>query len=221
MRPIAFLSLLLLAACTQAPVVVPELVVEQETSDIGGSWERDYARDDDVSKSLQRAYNLLAQSIEDQRRMDGSRASGISPRQASSLVALARLAELVTRSDVLQIMQTDDSVSIARRDDFALECRFFNGRMEPTASPFGIEECGWVDGDLISRLRLREGLTIVSRFTVSELGDRMRVTTTVSSPTSQMPFTLRRFYRKYEEPESDYACIETLSMKRVCTTGDL
>ncbi len=223
MHRLILFSLVLLTACSQTPptVVIPDVVSEMETSEIGGSWERDYSRDDDVNKSLQRAYNLLAQSIADQRRMDGTRTTGITPRQASSLVALARLAELITRSEVLQIVQTDDRVSIARRDDFALECRFFGGEMQPTSSPFGIEECGWVDGDLISRLRLREGLTVVSRFTVSETGDRLRVTTTVSSPTSRMPFTLRRFYRKFEEPESDYACIETLSMKRVCTTGEL
>jgi len=45
--------------------------------------------------------------------------------------------------------------------------------------------------------------------------------TTVSSSTSRVPFTLRRFYTRFQRPAPDYKCIETLSMKRVCSTGEL
>lgn len=221
MRSLFVLSLLVLSACIAAPPVFEDVPEALNVSDLGGAWERDYSRDDDVNRSLQQAYNLLAQSLADQQRLDGPRTGGISAREARSLVALARLTELITRSEILDIVQTDNQVQIARRDDFAFECEFFDGQAQPVSSPFGIEECGWVNGDLVSRLRLPEGLTIVSRFTVSDAKDRLRVTTTASSPTSRMPFTLRRFYRKFEQPESDYQCIETLSMKRVCTTGEL
>jgi hypothetical protein len=47
------------------------------------------------------------------------------------------------------------------------------------------------------------------------------VVTTVSSSTARIPFTLSRFYRKFERLPPDFNCIETLSMKRVCSTGEI
>ena len=201
----------------------PEPVVaegELMKANLAGSWERDYSRDDDVNATLQRAYNLLARTVSDQRLGVPSR-TGMSARQANALVALARLAELITRPDVLTISQTDYEISVSRKDDFSMLCQFYDSGPKATDSPYGRELCGWQGRDLVSVLRLPEGLKVVHQFTLSDDEERMRVVTTVSSPTSPVPFTLRRFYRKFDRLPPEYNCIETLSMKRVCSTGEL
>ena len=59
------------------------------------------------------------------------------------------------------------------------------------------------------------------RFTISADSRQLRVVTTLASSTSRVPFTLRRFYTRFERPPPNYSCVETLSMKRVCSTGEL
>ncbi len=66
-----------------------------------------------------------------------------------------------------------------------------------------------------------DGLQIVHRFTVSEDGKHLRVITSVQSSEARLPIVLSRFYTRFEAPTSDFNCVETLSMKRVCSTGDL
>jgi hypothetical protein len=62
---------------------------------------------------------------------------------------------------------------------------------------------------------------VTHRLTISPDGEQLRIITTVDSKKSRVPFTLSRFYRKFEAAASDFNCVETLSMKRVCSTGDL
>ena len=139
----------------------------------------------------------------------------------SSLLALARLAELITRPDVLTISQNQNEISIERKDDFAISCAFYNGVAKGTNNSYGTEICGWDGEQLVSNLVLPDGLQVTHRFTVSRDGEQLRVVTTLSSSSSRVPFTLRRFYSKFREPASEFNCIETLSMKRVCSTGEI
>ena len=73
----------------------------------------------------------------------------------------------------------------------------------------------------MSHLVLPDGLQVTHRFTISEDRQQLRVVTTVSSSTARVPFTLQRFYRKFERLPPDFNCIETLTMKRVCSTGEI
>ena len=74
---------------------------------------------------------------------------------------------------------------------------------------------------LVSHLSLPGGLRITYRFTMSADRQHLRVITTVNSKESRVPFTLQRFYTKFDRPAPAFNCIETLSMKRVCSTGEL
>ena len=115
----------------------------------------------------------------------------------------------------------DKEISIARKDDYAIFCAFYDGVAKTTESGFGAELCGW-DGDhLVSNVTLPDGLQITHRFAVSPDRKRLRVTTTVNSKAAPIPFTLNRFYTRFEALPSDFNCVETLSMRRVCSTGDL
>jgi hypothetical protein len=219
------ISCLMMVACSQQPVVVEEVRYFEEAMpvDFSGSWERDYARDDQVNAVLREAYNRLARSTPDQR-YPGAPPPGVSApstRDAESLFALARLAEEITRPDELMISQNDHEISVARKDDFSLQCAFYDGVAASIENPYGTEICGWDGRQLVSHLILPDGLQVTHRFTISTDGQQMRVVTTVASSSSRVPFTIRRFYRKFSRPRSGFNCIETLSMKRVCSTGEI
>ncbi len=190
-------------------------------ANFSGSWQRNYARDDEVNAVLRDAYNRLIRTSPEQRRPAGSGADPSASKQMDSLLALARLAELITRPDVLTISQTRHEISIARKDDFAMLCAFYDGVAKAIENDNGTEICGWDGRQLVSNLVLQGGLQVTHRFTISTDGQQIRVVTTVSSTTSRIPFTLRRFYSKFERPSSGFNCIETFSMKRVCSTTEI
>ena len=217
---------LLITACSQQPAMdfTARSYDGAMPVDLSGSWERDYSRGDDINGVLSDLfYRLNRQAAQrmpnDPRR--GKAAATLSQREASSIVALARMAEMITRPDILTISQNAYEISISRKDDFSMLCEFYDGVAKGTTSDYGTEVCGWDGDQLISHLVLPDGLIVIHRFTISPDRIYMRVTTTVSSSTARVPFTLDRFYIQFEPPSSEFNCIETLSMKRVCSTGEI
>lgn len=216
-----------MAGCApQEPAISENMlrVDDELPADFSGSWQRDYVRGDDVGTVLNKQIYSLSRTIPDAQYpgspgMPG--ATGLSARKRDALIAIARLAELITRPDTLTISQNENEISVDRDEDFAIFCAFYNGESKATTTPYGNEICGWDDDNLISYLQLPDGLSVMHRFTVSEDGQQLRIITTVNSKTSPAPFSLSRFYRRYEPAESDLNCVETLSKKRVCSTGDL
>jgi hypothetical protein len=222
-RTIILLNLLVVA-CTPAQPVIDEQMMRidgEMPADFSGSWERDYSRGDDVNQVLRDIYFYLSRTSAD--RAYTTRPGPVQPssRDMASVRALARLAELITRPQVLTISQNDQEITVDRKDDFSLLCAFYDGVAKGTESDYGTEICGWDGGQLVSHLILPDGLQVTHRFTVSEDRQQLRVVTTVSSSTARVPFTLRRFYKKFERLPPDFNCIETLSMKRVCSTGEI
>jgi len=186
-------------------------------ADFSGSWSRDYGRSDNVTQVFQSALWELGRK----RDRSGAVVPMASERDVSTLIPIARLAELITRPDVLTISQSEHEIFVERRDDFSLTCAFYDGVAKSTESVFGSETCGW-DGDrLISVHDMPDGLRVVHQFHVSDDRRELRVITTVSSSTAPMPFTMSHFYWRFAKTPSKLACIETLSMKRVCSTGKL
>ena len=175
----------------------------------------------DLNAALVSAYDQLARSTPNQGLAGGPVAVGPSSKDTEALYALARLAEQITRPDVLTIAQDDFEIRVDRKDNFSLLCSFYDGKAKAIESPYGIETCGWDGKNLISHLQLPGGLTVTHRFTMAADRQQLRVITTVDSSSSRVPFTLRRFYTKFERPAPALNCVETLSMKRVCSTGRL
>lgn len=186
-------------------------------ADFSGFWARDYGRGDDIMRVLQNAYFEIG------KRNGHADSAGpmASERDISRLIPLARLVELITRTDELTISQTEHEILVERKDDFSLLCAFFDGVAKPTDSAFGKETCGW-DGDrLISLQEFPDGLRVIHRFQTSKDRRQLRVTTTASSDTAPMPITVSRFFWRIEKRPRKFECIETLSMNRVCSTGRL
>jgi len=221
--PVMVVLCLVIGACSRQPVIDEGMMRFEGPmpADLSGSWERNYVRDDEVSGVLNQLYYQLARTSPDQRYSGNAGMPTLSQDDMNSVLALARLAELITRPHVLTISQNEHEISIEREDDFAILCAFYDGVAKGTESDYGTEIFGWDGEQLVSNLVLAEGLQITHRFTVSEDGTQLRAVTTVSSSTSRVPFTLRRFYTKFERLPPTFNCIETLSMKRVCSTGEL
>jgi hypothetical protein len=217
---------MLVASCSQQRVLdnATRSYEGAMPANLSGSWERDYSRGDDVNGVLANLFYRLnrtaAQRFPNDPRMGGPQQT-ISQRDVSAILALARLAELITRPDILTISQNDYEIGIARKDDFAMLCEFYDGVAKGTTSDYGTEVCGWDGDQLVSHLILPDGLIVIHRFTLSPDRQNMRVTTTVSSSTARVPFTMNRYYMRFERPASEFNCIETLSMKRVCSTGEI
>ena len=223
------IALGVLAACsssgpaldTTSPSFIGDMPV-----DFSGSWERDYARSQDVRGALNAMLQDRQRQAYQQQQMNslsrtGPSSAGLSQREVNGMMALARLIEEITRPDILTIAQDDYEVRISRKDDFSLSCSFFEGIAQGTDSPYGTEVCNWDGNDLISHLVLPDGLVISRRYTLSPDGNYLREITTASSSTTRSPLILHRFYIKFEAPARAFNCIETLSMKRVCSTGEL
>jgi hypothetical protein len=185
-------ALLGLAGCAhEEPILIAETkYFEGEMpADFSGFWARDYTRSDDINKVLQNATYELG------KRSGHVTAAGpmASERDMRLFMPLARLVELITRTDELTISQSEYEILVERRDDFSLMCAFYDGVAKPTDSAFGRETCGW-DGDrLISLIEFPDGLRVVHRFQTSEDRKQLRVITTASSDTAPMPFTVTHY----------------------------
>ena len=205
-----------LLACSSQPSVEESLqsYSGRMPVDLSGSWERDYSRSDDIQAALNGTLRRIYRPQPDTTRP-------APPQNLDRVVALARFADLITAFDVMTIAQDDHEIKIEREDDFTMLCEFSDGQGKRNNSPFGAEVCSWENNQLTSYLVLPDDLLVANRYTLSGDGNSLHVATTVSSAASHTPFTINRVYMKFEPPESDFNCIETLSMKRVCSTGEI
>jgi hypothetical protein len=207
---------------TPPPAVTGEMqrIEGDFPADFSGSWERNYARGGDIRSAYYQALDRLYVTRPDRNFASApAMGAGVSPRQADALVALARLAEQITAPDVLAISQSEHEIVIEREDDYAILCAFYDGAARATVTGQGTEICGWDGHDLVAQLSLPGELDIAHRFTVSEQLGELRVTTTISAPSSPVPFEISRYYRRFERLPPDHNCIETLSKRRVCSYG--
>jgi hypothetical protein len=191
---------------------------------LGGNWERDYSRGQTVNQVVDRVFRQLQRYRSDPAMSNnpyGANEPSLSQRDMSHIIAIARLADNITSVDVLTISQSDNELSVERKGDFSLFCEFYDGVATGPETEYGSEVCGWDGDQFVSRLILPDGVRITHRFTVADDAEQLLVSTTVSSRQANVPITLNRFYKKFDKPESDFNCVDTLSMKRVCSTSEV
>lgn len=186
--------------------------------DFSGSWEKDFARSDRWEEEVQRTIDQLNREAQmQQRRSDGSAIGMNSPRRgAGNVIANARLAELISRQTTMRITQTGDEVRIERQGDAALVCSTANNVEDTFTSAHGTEYCGWDRLQLVFEIVLSAGVLITHRFSVDTDGQTLSMLTTVTDRNS-VPFNLIQFYNKYDAPEDNYDCVQTLSRGLVCS----
>jgi hypothetical protein len=192
-----------------------------------GSWELDYSQSDNTQQKLDSVVGELNRAAE--RRAQGTMqqgpvgggfiTGGSGANSGASILGLARMADLITQSPLLEIVQNAHKVLVKREEDFALSCEFYPGQYHKVETPFGIEACGWDAHQLVFKLLLPDGLSIQHVMTIGAAGQKLNIATTVVSDQVSFPFTLNRVYNRFEHVDSSFQCQETLTRGRVCTTG--
>ncbi|MDT8428282.1 MAG: hypothetical protein RQ757_05910 [Pseudomonadales bacterium] len=187
--------------------------------DFSGSWEKDFQRSDRWENELTRQISLIRQprSQPTMQRPTANIPLGGPSRRDSSIIDLARLAELISRQNVIDITQTENEVFIAREGDAALICGTRENSMQSFSSPYGTEVCGWERQQLVFRITLPEEVQILHRFSLSPDREWLNHLTTVSRQGS-VPFNLIQVYRRFDMPGDGYNCTQTLTRGRVCST---
>jgi len=192
-----------------------------------GSWELDYELTEHPNDKLRFLYEVTRSQLQQQQavqrdmvvrgRMPSTPVSSAVINSLQGVINLGRLAETVSRSTVLNIEQTLDSIVVQREGDFALTCDFFINRR--SANPLGQETCGWQGNQLVFEVSLPEGLNVQHRLVLSGNGKRLNVATTVSSNIISQLFTLNRVYMQFEPGKGMYECEYTLAKKKTCRLG--
>ena len=215
------LLIALASACASQPPKRPPAPIKQKPImpvNFSGSWERNYSRGGDIQENITRLARKLNRSAQGAGSPNGRRNPVFTSSSPSlgPIISMARLAESITRSDTLLIEHDIQKITVDRQEDFALTCEFSNSTAQVFESMLGTELCGWDGTKMAFHMALPDDLTITHRLTLSEDGQELNVATTITSPITRTPYTLNRFYYRFEPLPSPYDCEQTLSRKRVC-----
>ncbi|MBA6412025.1 hypothetical protein H2508_02740 [Parahaliea sp. F7430] len=220
-----FLLLLLLAlavsGCTETPMRLS--AQSQQAINFSGDWELNYAQSDQLQARLNSTFRELRKKAERSRPPVSDRAGpqinlATSSHDADSLIALARMADLITQSPLLHIKQDEQGILVKREANFALDCQFVGEQAYRLDSALGRERCGWLGHQLAFTLLLPEGLSIRHLLTLSSDRQQLNIATTLVSDQVSMPFTLNRVYQRFDPGSRGYHCKMTLTKGRVCST---
>lgn len=209
---------LLLQACAAEPPA--REVRNTKPVDFSGSWEVDYSQSETVAQRYESMLRELQREYDRRARQGGNQpAAGVYVAgSGADLYALARMSEIITETQLLEITQEENGITVKREGNFALTCEFYPGRLHRVETPLGEETCGWDGHQLVFMISLPEGLSIRHRLTLDPEGERLQVATTVFSSQVSYPFTLDKVYRRFDPSVDGITCKQTLSRGRVCTT---
>ena len=217
-RLVLLAALVALVACAAQKVPVQR----QKIADFSGSWEMNYARSE-TARGIMDALDRARQCEAEKRARDPYRTRepaldlSVSGDQSfESLIPLARFAEFITSSTIVEIAQTDRDIQVSRNQDFTLGCDFLQTSVDPEKNPLGSETCGWDGNDLVLRMTLPGKLNILHRLTIGPDGNELRIATTVSSGKESARFTLNKFFYRFEAPPENFDCQFTLTRGNVC-----
>ena len=217
---------LCLASCSSEPeksAPVPNRT--DHAVDFSGFWELDYGQSDNIQVNLnglvrdvKKTNRARAQSSGVYQQAGSGMMVGGTTNSGASVIGLAQMADLVTKSQLMEIEQDEHHIKVKREEDFALTCEFYLGQYHTVETPLGKEMCGWNRHQMIFKMVLPEGLTIQHIMSLGPEGQRLNVATTVTSDQVTSPFTVDRVYSRYEPSDDGYSCKMTISRGRVCTT---
>ena len=215
------LMLVLLPGCAlqkAEPRPVPLIQTPIMPVNYAGAWERNYSRGGDIQENITRLARRLNRGSQGASSPNSRRNPGYTSSSPSlgPIISMARLADSITRSDTLMIEHDIEKILVERQEDFALTCEFNNSTAQQFESTLGKEVCGWDGNKMVFHVALPDGLTITHRLTLSPDAQELNVATTVTSPYSSTPYTLNRFYYRFDPLPSPYECTQTLSRKKVC-----
>lgn len=185
-----------------------------------GSWEVDYEHSESTEDKLAYLYEITRSHYKRQISRNDQTVGAIQTarRELQGLINLGRLAEIITRPQVLTIEQSREEILVKRQGNFALTCDLQGP--EATNSALGKKVCTRHNDQLIFRLELPGGLAVTHRLAMSLDGQRLNVATTVSSENIMQRFSVNRVYMPFEPGEGMYECEFTLAKKKTCHLGN-
>jgi hypothetical protein len=206
----------LLSGCVSEPAYV--VSSDLPIPDFAGHWEIDYARSDSVQTQLNASFREVQRELRRRREAAerGATYQGAPLGTLDRLVALAKMAELVTESELLEVFQDRQLVRIERENSFALSCSLEGDQSVP--SQLGAERCWWDGRQLNFSVLLPDGLTIKHRFARSDDGLSIAQRTALSAPGVSREVEVVRIFSRFDPAARGFRCTQTLSRGRVCTT---
>ena len=216
---VLLISTLLLAGCAQERV--EDLITRIATPvDMSGHWEVDYARSDNfqdqlnlVSRRIQREAARRAKLAEEGRGFAGGPLPG-----RTELITLARLAEIITEPNLLEIIQGDARVRVKRANSFALVCETDDSGLSLTTDSLGTQHCSWDGDQLFFSLQLRDGLDITHRLSLSSDAKTVLMVTAVETNGARFPLVVSQYFTRYDPSVMGYRCERSLTKGKICTT---
>ena len=207
-----------LFGCASAPTPMPSSHDASPVPDLSGNWEVDYARSDSVQTQLNASFKEVQRELRRRREAAerGASYQGTPMGDLDTLVAVAKMAELVTEPELLEVYQDARRVRIERENSFALSCELLEAQSVP--SLLGAEQCWWDGHQLHFRVLLPDGLLIKHRFVRSADGLSLSQRTALTAPGVARDIEVVKIFSRYDPSERGYRCMETLSRGRVCTT---
>lgn len=227
MYPVAAAVLLTALCACSSPEYRPVESVPDNTIRVSyaGFWELNLGKSDNIQARLDTLVRELVRRAERQAQSQGRSdrgrgmtAGNVGSNSVPSVIGLAKMADLVTQSQLLEIEQGKNTVLVKRENNFALTCEFFKETFKPNETLLGTELCGWDSDQLLFRIYLPQGLSIQHRMSLGSSGDRLNIATTVHSDAVSYPFTLNRVYDRYDPDSGGINCEMTLTRGKVCTT---
>ena len=206
-----------MVGCGSAPA--PDTFSSQPVSDLSGDWEVDYAQSESIQTQINARFRAVQREM--RRRQDalerGARYQGRPVGDVDALIALAKMADLVTEPSVLTIEQNQRWLRIQRDSSFALTCRL-DEQSGADVSELGAEWCWWDGQQWHFMVQLPEGLVVEHRFVISEDRDALAQRTVLSAKGTGTQLEVMRVFARYDNNNRGYRCTETLSKGLVCTT---
>lgn len=220
-RPVALVLVLgLLASCSSrqvtAPVEAP--LRSAPVRDFSGHWEKNYQLSEDMDTRMGLFFSdIQRRAAVQSRQIQGGPVINGPVVNADAVNGLARFAEELTRTALIDITHSEGRISIDRENDYTLRCTYGERQFARISTPFGSEICGWSDERFVFRMSLSDGLQIAHQFSLSPDASMLNVTTTVSSDRVAVPLVISNFYTRYEMEGLDYDCTLTLTRNNVCS----
>ena len=207
-----------LFGCASEPTKMPTSHDDAPVPDLSGHWEVDYARSDSVQTQLNASFREVQRELRRRQEAAERGASNEGPPMGDLdvLLAVAKMAELVTEPELLEVYQDVQRVRIERDNSFALSCELAGAQSVP--SLLGAEQCWWDGRQLHFRVLLPDGLLIKHRFVRSADGLFLSQRTALTAPGVARDMEVIRIFSRYDPTERGYRCTETLTRGRVCTT---
>ena len=220
--PRAALSALALClfSCASEPATLPTSHGDSPLPDLSGHWEVDYARSDSVQTQLNASFREVQRELRRRREAAERGASYQGPPMGDleTLLAVAKMVELVTEPELLEVYQDVRRVRIERENSFALSCELAGAQSVP--SLLGAEQCWWDGHQLHFRVLLPDGLLIKHRFARSADGLSLSQRTALAAPGVARDMEVVKIFSRYDWGERGYRCTKTLTRGRVCTTEE-